>query len=131
MNLLIDTNIPLEIILNQERAPEARELLSRGQVHNFFLSDFSLHSIGIFLFQRKQRSGFRFFLKDMFARIGMQVKGLGVEDLDSVIKASEHFHLDFDDAYQYALAEKFNLTLVSFDADFDRTDRGRKTPDQI
>ena len=30
------------------------------------------------------------------------------------------FKLDYDDAYQYALAEKDNLILVSFDSDFDR-----------
>jgi hypothetical protein len=41
------------------------------------------------------------------------------------------FNLDFDDAYQYVAAEKHDLTLVSFDADFDRTDRGRKTPADI
>lgn len=41
------------------------------------------------------------------------------------------FHLDFDDAYQYVVAEKFNLTLVSFDTDFDRTDRKRMVPAEI
>lgn len=41
------------------------------------------------------------------------------------------YGLDFDDAYQYAVAEKHNLTLVSFDKDFDRTERGRKTPAEI
>jgi len=41
------------------------------------------------------------------------------------------FNLDFDDAYQYVAAEKHNLTLVSLAADFDRTDRGRKTPADI
>jgi predicted nucleic acid-binding protein len=35
--------------------------------------------------------------------------------------------LDFDDAYQYVAAEKHSMALVSFDADFDRTDRGRRT----
>ena len=39
--------------------------------------------------------------------------------------------LDFDDAYQYVAAETHNLTLVSFDADFDRTERGRKTPADV
>jgi len=41
------------------------------------------------------------------------------------------FNLDFDDAYQYAIAEKFNLTIVSFDSDFNRTERGRKTPAEV
>jgi len=45
-----------------------------------------------------------------------------------VIDASTGFNLDFDDAYQYTIAGKYDLTIVSFDADFDRTDRGRKQP---
>ena len=44
---------------------------------------------------------------------------------------SKKFNLDFDDAYQYVAAEEYNLTLVSFDSDFDRTERGRKTPAEI
>ena len=40
----------------------------------------------------------------------------------------EQSHLDFDDAYQYAAAEKYNLALISFDGDFDRPERGRKAP---
>ncbi|MBC7344089.1 MAG: hypothetical protein H5U03_01430, partial [Clostridia bacterium] len=28
-------------------------------------------------------------------------------------------------------AEKYNLTLVSLDGDFDRTERGRKTPAEV
>jgi len=43
----------------------------------------------------------------------------------------QRFHLDFDDAYQYVAAEKYDLTLVSFDADFDRTPRGRRTPGEM
>jgi predicted nucleic acid-binding protein len=38
------------------------------------------------------------------------------------------FGLDFDDAYQYVVAEKFDLVLVSFDTDFDRTDKKRMIP---
>jgi len=41
------------------------------------------------------------------------------------------FQLDFDDAYQYVVAEKFDLMLVSFDTDFDRTDRNRIIPANI
>ena len=39
--------------------------------------------------------------------------------------------LDFDDAYQYALAEKHDLIIVSFDSDFDKTKRGRKSPAEV
>ena len=46
-------------------------------------------------------------------------------------KADAQFQLDFDDALHYATAKKHNLTLVSFDQDFDRTDLPRKTPSDI
>ena len=39
--------------------------------------------------------------------------------------------LDFDDAYHYAAAEKHNLIIVSFDRDFDRTERGRQIPAEV
>ena len=43
----------------------------------------------------------------------------------------QQFSLDFDDAYQYVAAEKYGLTIVSFDNDFDRTERGRETSDRL
>jgi predicted nucleic acid-binding protein len=39
--------------------------------------------------------------------------------------------LDFDDAYQYVAAGKYDAIIVSFDSDFDRTERGRMVPPQI
>ncbi len=51
MKLLLDTNVFLEILLEQERADEARTLLKKTSEHEFFLSDFSLHSIGLMLFR--------------------------------------------------------------------------------
>ncbi len=43
----------------------------------------------------------------------------------------EELALDFDDAYQYTIAAKYSLTILSFDSDFDRTDLGRKVPAEI
>jgi len=54
VRLLIDTNIILEVILEQAKAGEARAFLAKTDEHEFFLSDFSLHSIGLLLFRRKQ-----------------------------------------------------------------------------
>jgi len=45
--------------------------------------------------------------------------------------SAQRFGLDFDDAYQYAVAERYGLTIISFDGDFDRTARGRKTPEDL
>lgn len=48
--------------------------------------------------------------------------------MEIVIASAQRFNLDFDDAYQYVIAEKYSLTIISFDSDFDRTERGRTTP---
>jgi len=44
MKLLIDTNIFLEVVLEQEKASVARDLLSNVEKYEFFISDYSLHS---------------------------------------------------------------------------------------
>jgi len=49
----------------------------------------------------------------------------------SVIKVMAEQQLDYDDAYQYLVADQYTLTLVSFDTDFDHTARGRQTPAAI
>ncbi len=131
MKLLIDTNIFLEVILEQEKAEEARRLLSKTEEHEFFLSDYSLHSIGLLLFRRKQREVFRQFLTDMILNAGMRLMTLSIQGIVGVIDTAQKFKLDFDDGYQYVVAEKNGLEIISFDADFDRTDRGRKTPDSV
>jgi hypothetical protein len=48
--------------------------------------------------------------------------------LDVVAEVVQNLNLDFDDAYQYVLADGRKLRLVSFDADFDGTPLGRVTP---
>lgn len=131
MKLLIDTNIVLEVILEQDRGAEVRALLSKTDEHEFFISDYALHSIGLLLFRRKQHRIFRQFLQDMLINAGMMLAFLPIDYMEPVIEASEKFNLDFDDAYQYAVAEKYDYTLVSFDSDFDNTKRGRKTPAEV
>ncbi len=129
MRFLIDTNIFLEVILDQNKADEAKALLSKTEEHDFFMSDFSLHSIGLLLFYRKQHSVFQQFLKDMVFNAGLIITSLSANDLEVVVTSEQRFNMDFDDAYQYTIAEKYGLTLISFDSDFDRTERGRTTPD--
>ncbi len=51
--------------------------------------------------------------------------------MENVSDGVMRFSLDFDEAYQYVSAEKFGLTLISVDADFDRTEKGRKSPENF
>jgi len=131
MRLLVDTNIILEVILEQEKVKEAQAFLEITAQHEFFITDYSLHSIGLILFHRKQHHVYQEFLNDMIIHAGMMVIPLLIKDMGSVIELAQRFNLDFDDAYQYAAAEKYDLLIVSFDTDFDRTDRHRKTPAEI
>lgn len=131
MRLLIDTNIFLEVILAQENAETAQTLLSKTDENEFFVSDYCLHSIGIFLFRKRKHEVFKKFLRDIIINCGFKIISLMAEDMEDVIEVAQQFNFDFDDAYQYVIVKKYNLILVSFDSDFDRSERGRKTPDEI
>ena len=62
---------------------------------------------------------------------GIAIISLGIDDMERLELVSTAFNIDFDDAYQYVIAEKFGLDLVSFDTDFDRTDKKRIIPADI
>lgn len=49
----------------------------------------------------------------------------------SLADVAAKFKLDFDDAYQYSVAIRHGLKIVSFDADFDRTPEGRLLPTDV
>lgn len=131
MRLLVDSNVFLEVLLRQEKADEAMALLSGVESNEFFISDFALHSVGLILFYRKRHDDFRRFLRDMVLDAGITELRLPAEAAQPVTDIAIQFNLDFDDAYQYAIAQEYDLTLVSFDSDFDRTERGRRTPGEI
>ena len=71
------------------------------------------------------------FVNDEFIDGAVVLIHLSPEDTSRLLYAMTQFRLDSDDAYQYVAAAKYQLTLVSFDVDFDRTERGRKTPADI
>ena len=131
MKLLLDTNIFLELILKQQRQQEVSNLLLKIDEHEFLVSNFSVHSIGLLLCRKGHYQAFLEFLDDVFIEGGVSIVGLNIKELKKVIHAVQDISLDFDDAYQYVIAEKYDLTIVSFDTDFDRTERGRKTPAEI
>lgn len=126
---LIDTNILLEIILNQEQCLIAEELLNRDDIR-FYLSDFSLYSIGIFLIRRKDFTAWIEILKDIKTR-GISIVRLQPDELAVVSENCYSMNLDFDDGYQYTIAEKYHLHLVSFDHHFDKTTLGRIHPQNL
>jgi predicted nucleic acid-binding protein len=128
---LVDTNIWLERLLDQARSEEVGNFLQRVSGDRIYLTDFTLHSIGIILLKLREPATFSGFVQDVLIDGPARVVGLQPEDMAGLIGAAGNYKLDFDDAYQYAAAAKFDFVIVSFDSDFDRTERGRQSPGEI
>ena len=71
------------------------------------------------------------FVDDVFIRGGVPLASVQPEAIHHLVGTMERFGLDFDDAYQYVAAEQGDALIVSFDSDLDRTDRKRRTPEEI
>lgn len=127
---LIDTNVWLELLLEQEREAEVRQFFQNVEGDSLAITEFSLYSIGIILTRLKKDHVFEDFLADTIENSGVIRICLDISDLKKIIEIRQHYQMDFDDAYQYVAATKYNYTLISFDTDFDLTDKGRKTPSE-
>ena len=128
---LVDTNIWLERLLEQERSEEVGRFLDEVSAERLVVTDFAVHSICLALTRLGETDLLLDFLRDVLIESDVRLVRLQPPDLIEAISVAIHFHLDFDDAYQYVAASKWNLTIVSFDSDFDQTDLGRKTPGEI
>jgi hypothetical protein len=128
---LLDTNIILELLLDQERAADVESLIRNTEAETLHLTEFALYSLGVVPIRRKRHEVFLQLLQDLLVRRRVRLIRLLISDMKAIANASKTHNLDFDDAYQYVAAEKRKLVIVSFDADFDRTPKGRRTPAQI
>ncbi|MBE7500339.1 MAG: type II toxin-antitoxin system VapC family toxin [Verrucomicrobiales bacterium] len=128
---LLDTNVWLEHLLSQTRAPEVVRLLTEVDSTLLSISHFSLHSIGVILGRRQRSAALDQFVRDLFEEGQVVLRTVFPGEFPSVCAAMQSQGLDFDDAYQYVIARRDGLTLVSFDADFDRTNLQRQTPAQV
>lgn len=131
MNLLLDTNIWLELLLAQQKADEVQEFLSSSNSSDLALTDFTLYSIGIILTRHHKYDLFADFVADTLEHAAIQLVSLGATEMQQLVVNQQQLRLDFDDAYQYTAAVVTGRSLVSFDTDFDRTPLKRLTPDQI
>jgi len=67
VRLLLDTNIFLEVILEQADATSARAVLGSIATNELFVSDFTIHSIGLLLFRRGRAEVFDSVVQDLMA----------------------------------------------------------------
>ena len=127
---LADTNIFLEALLGQDKKDDVQSFLQNIDLSTIFITDLSLHSIGIILYRLKNFALFSSFLEDIIVD-GIGILSLPLEDLKTLDLTVDKFNLDFDDAYQYTVAAKYEMQLISFDTDFDRTETKRKEPIEV
>jgi len=121
---LIDSNIWLELLLEQEKAEEVRQFLETVETDEISMTEFTLYSIGLITI-------FREFISDILEESCVERICLSASDFKKLLSVRQKFGLDFDDAYQYVAAKSNGLILVSFDTDFDRTDINRKMPREL
>jgi len=114
---LIDTNIFLEILLSQKQKDICKEFLV-SNIEHIYISDFSLHSIGVILFRSNKETVFDKFVRDIIQKI--KILTLSEELYSDLGKIKEEFGLDFDDAYQFKTAEEYGLSIVTQDKDFEK-----------
>jgi predicted nucleic acid-binding protein len=114
---LADTNIFLEVLLAGNKAEACKTFLARnsGKIH---ISDFSLHSIGVILFRQRQELVFRAFFEDV--SINTRILSLAKDSYLKLPDIKNRFNLDFDDAYQFQVAEDHQLSIATMDKDFNR-----------
>ena len=129
MSYLVDTNVLLEIALRREHWESAQNFLGSIPASELAISTFKLHSLGFFLIRRTPEV-FDAIVADVVSRV-IPVLEVAPASLNRVSRAARDHSLDFEDAFAYTVAEMHNLTIVSFDSDFDHSPRGRVTPAQV
>jgi predicted nucleic acid-binding protein len=112
---LIDTNVFLEILLGQEKKEVAKRFLN-SHPGKLVMSDFTLHSIGVVLFRLGRAEVFLDFLQDTLPNV--EIVTLSDSEYQTVVEFHQKYGLDFDDAYQCAVAVSKDLTIVTMDKDF-------------
>lgn len=118
---LVDTNVFLEIFLEQKKKEECKKFLTEN-IGNFHITDFSLHSIGVILFRYEKEAIFQKFVEDLSPNT--RVLSLPVELYEEVVKARKNLKLDFDDAYHYSIAKHYGLKIATMDRDFEKVKEG-------
>jgi|SRR5665213_1321713 len=120
MNYLVDTNIFLEILLNQAGRKKCEAFL-QGEKGAAWISDFILHSIGVLLFRQKRPEVFRQFTADTLPQL--TILSLSEAGYSRLAEANTRYGLDFDDAYQFSVAQENRLAIATQDKDFQRGQR--------
>jgi len=82
---LVDTNVWLERLLNRERSEEVGRFLAEVPSSRLFLTDFTLHSLGVILTRLKKPEAFLLFIRDLFVEGEVGLLGLRPQEMEHII----------------------------------------------
>lgn len=116
MSFLVDTNVFLEILLEQDKKELCKDFLT-SHADDVFISDFSLHSIGVILFRHDRAKLFNTFLEDILDKV--EILSLSKGHYREFISVKDRYKLDFDDSYQFLLSKENGMTIATQDKDFE------------
>lgn len=129
---LIDTNIFLEILLEQDKCEECEALLSKISQSSelFYISSFTLHSIEVIMIRNERIDELTEFLSDVLASRIIRIDTNTNEELN-ILKIMKKLKLDFDDSIQFYICQKNDFQIISYDKHFDKTPIKRLEPNDI
>jgi predicted nucleic acid-binding protein len=129
--ILVDTNIFLELLLGQKRAPECQKLLqalSRGEMEGV-VTHFSVHAVEAAL---GGGDALTTFLRNLERSVGLYIYDPDISDETAAGLLAERIERDFGDSLQYYVARKLGAeSVVSFDRHFDGLDVPRVEPSSL
>jgi predicted nucleic acid-binding protein len=129
--ILLDTNVFLELLLGQTRAPDCEALLtevSKGRVEAV-VTHFTVHAVEAVLGSGEPLLTF---LRNLDNSLGLTVFETGEADEISAAMLTKRKSLDFDDALQYYVAKRLGVeAIVSYDRHFDKLDVPRSEPSHL
>jgi uncharacterized protein len=128
---LVDTNIWLESLLNQDKSDIVFKFLDTIPLDQIFISDFALHSIGVIMSRLNKLDILDKFVNDLFFNGLIEQLSLDPNDFTDIISNIKKYKLDFDDAYQLTISLKYDMTVVTFDKDFNIQGINKKSPGEI
>lgn len=129
--LLIDTNIILELMLQQKKSNECKKFLNSVATGDIeaTITHFSVHAIEAIL---ENPEDTRNFLHNINSSIGLSIYDTDISDEIAIALLMKEVKLDFDDTLQLYVARKIGAVgIVSFDRDFDGVDIKRLNPSEV
>src|SRR3989344_6413244 len=112
---LVDTNVFLEVLLDQKRANECEEIIqkfNRG-ILTAYVSSFTIHSIEVILEKNNRLEVLKYFLKDLLESKGLKRFDTTTAEEIGVLDIAKRLNLDFDDAINYFICKSLKLGIVS------------------